>query len=228
MIFHHWGWGRGIATDDDNYPIFCRLESSWMLGWQASNLQKLILPMLVDAPDWLCFLLGREIWQWNTLRAVPRPQTCSTRNPRLSEPGMRSLTVFFSHTTAFASIYAGAPWLFSCTEFERQQNISATELPKFLANHRKLHPHFTVSWLPAVRYFEVNLMRLPFFAQNVICSLFLGHSCVSVGLSRIQTWLCFIFWASQKWNPFQGWLFWFTCWWYSLSSELQRAWTEMV
>ena len=39
----------------------------------------------------------------------------------LSEPGMRSLTVFFSHTTAFASIYAGAPWLFSRTEFERQQ-----------------------------------------------------------------------------------------------------------
>jgi len=66
-------WGRGIATDDDNYPIFCRQRNLAMEHIE-----------------------GR----------------------------MRSLTVFFSHTTAFASIYAG-----------------------------------------------VNLMRLPFFAQNVICSL---------------------------------------------------------
>jgi len=66
-------WGRAIATDDDNYPIFCRQRNLAMEHIE-----------------------GR----------------------------MRSLTVFFSHTTAFASIYAG-----------------------------------------------VNLMRLPFFAQNVICSL---------------------------------------------------------
>eukprot|EP00913_Durusdinium_trenchii_P002572 g2380.t1 len=50
------GWGRAIATDDDNHPVFCRQRN----------------------------LAMEEI-----------------------EGRMRSLLVFFSHTTAFAATYAG-------------------------------------------------------------------------------------------------------------------------